>query len=160
MNALDFAGVYERYGADVFRFALYLTGDRARAEDIASETFVRAWVATGEIRLETIRATCSDRANLHVDGCGRSRWQGAMPADPRDDAPGPDAIAAGRDALGAVLTALQAMPEPDRAAVLMRADGMAYDEISRALGLSAAAVRVKVHRARLRLVAQGFGGVK
>jgi RNA polymerase sigma-70 factor (ECF subfamily) len=155
MDALDFAGVYERYGADVFRFALYLTGDRARAEDIASETFVRAWVATGEIRLETIKGyLLSIARNLHIEGFRRSRWQGAMPADVRDGAPGPDAVAAGRDALDAVLTALQAMPEPDRAAVLMRADGMAYDEISRALGLSAAAVRVKVHRARLRLVAQ------
>jgi DNA-directed RNA polymerase specialized sigma24 family protein len=49
MNPVDFGGIYERYAADVFRFALYLGGNRADAEEIASETFVRAWLATGEI---------------------------------------------------------------------------------------------------------------
>jgi len=43
MNAPDFGGLYEKYAADVFRFALYLSGNRADAEEIASETFVRAW---------------------------------------------------------------------------------------------------------------------
>jgi DNA-directed RNA polymerase specialized sigma24 family protein len=42
--------------------------------------------------------------------------------------------------------------------VLMRADGLPYMEIARALELSPAAARVRVHRARLKLVALGFGG--
>ncbi len=51
-----------------------------------------------------------------------------------------------------MLTALQALPEIDRAAVLMRADDeMAYEEIARALGISVSAAKVKVHRARLTL---------
>jgi len=67
-------------------------------------------------------------------------------------------VAAGRNALAAALAALQAMPEIERARLLMRADGVPYGEISRALGVSTAAVRVKVHRVRLKLAAQGFGG--
>jgi RNA polymerase sigma-70 factor (ECF subfamily) len=159
MNAVDFGGIYERYGSDVFRFALYLTGSRSEAEDIASETFVRAWVATGEIRLETVKGYLFSIArNLHIEGFRRRRREGVMPDDVRDAAPGPEAVAAGRDALAAVLAALQAMPESDRAAVLMRADGVPYGDISRALGLTTAAVRVKVHRARLKLAAHGSGG--
>jgi len=47
---------------------------------------------------------------------------------------------------------LQTLPEPDRAALLMRAlNEMPYEEIARALGLSLTAVKVKVHRARLAL---------
>jgi RNA polymerase sigma-70 factor, ECF subfamily len=51
-----------------------------------------------------------------------------------------------------VLAGLQKLPEVDRAALLMRAfEEMPYEEIARALGLSLAAVKVKVHRARLAL---------
>jgi len=57
-----------------------------------------------------------------------------------------------KDELGRVLRALQEFPEVDRAAVLMRADeGLPYEEIAIALGLPVATVKVKVHRARLRL---------
>jgi len=42
MRTLDLGGLFERYRPDVFRFALYLTGNRADAEDVASETFARA----------------------------------------------------------------------------------------------------------------------
>ena len=56
--------------------------------------------------------------------------------------------------LAAVLAALGTFPEADRAALLMRAqDEMSYAEIGAALGLSEGAVRVKVHRARLKLAA-------
>jgi RNA polymerase sigma-70 factor (ECF subfamily) len=159
MDPVDFGGVYERHAADVFRFALYLSGNRAEAEEIASETFVRAWIATGRIRLETIKAYLFSIArNLHIERLRRRRLEGAMPADVRDGAPSQEAATAGRDALSAVLAALQTMPEVDRAAVLMRADGLPYEEIARALELSPAAVRVKVHRARLKLAAQGYGG--
>jgi RNA polymerase sigma-70 factor (ECF subfamily) len=53
-----------------------------------------------------------------------------------------------------VAAALRQLPEVDRAALLMRAeDGLPYEEIAAALGLSVAAARVKVHRARLKLAA-------
>ena len=51
-----------------------------------------------------------------------------------------------------MLAGLQNLPEIDRAALLMRAlDGMAYEEISRALGISLSSAKVKIHRARLAL---------
>ena len=40
---VDFHGLFDRSGRDVYRFALYLTGDPSLAEEIAQETFVRAW---------------------------------------------------------------------------------------------------------------------
>ena len=53
---IDFSSVSERYAPDVHRFALYLCGDAAWAEDIAAETFVRAWVTPVEIRAATVKA--------------------------------------------------------------------------------------------------------
>jgi RNA polymerase sigma-70 factor (ECF subfamily) len=47
---------------------------------------------------------------------------------------------------------MQRLPELDRAALLMRAQGeLSYEAIAAALGLSTVAARVKVHRARLEL---------
>jgi RNA polymerase sigma-70 factor (ECF subfamily) len=48
---------------------------------------------------------------------------------------------------------MQRLPEIDRAALLMRAqDQMSYEEISHALNLSVSAAKVKIHRARLKLM--------
>ena len=40
-QAFDFAGLYHRHANDVYRYALFLSGNHATAEDIVSETFVR-----------------------------------------------------------------------------------------------------------------------
>jgi len=53
---LSFQELYESYAPDVFRFAFSLSGERAEAEDITSETFVRAWVNRSAIRTETLKA--------------------------------------------------------------------------------------------------------
>ncbi len=51
-----------------------------------------------------------------------------------------------------VLVDLQHLPKIDRAALVMRAfDELPYEEIARALGISLAATKVRIHRARLAL---------
>ncbi len=52
----DFSALYKKYAPDVFRFALYLSGDRSQAEDITSETFVRAWTSPEPIAVATVKA--------------------------------------------------------------------------------------------------------
>ena len=62
-------------------------------------------------------------------------------------------VASSRDELRAVFEALQQLPEIDRAALLLRAhEGLSYAEIAATLDLTVAAARVKVHRARMRLI--------
>ena len=53
---LNFRDMYDSYAAEVYRFALSLTGDSPEAEDITSETFVRAWSHISTIRTETLKA--------------------------------------------------------------------------------------------------------
>jgi RNA polymerase sigma-70 factor (ECF subfamily) len=90
--------------------------------------------------------------NLHVDGRREQARRGPAYEDRADPSPGPDAVLDRRDELARVMAALQTLPEVDRAALLMRADDeLPYEDIASALGLSVAAARVKVHRARLRL---------
>jgi RNA polymerase sigma-70 factor (ECF subfamily) len=53
---ISFHDLYERHWRDVYRFALFLSGNPTHAEDLASDTFVRAWTARGSIRESTVRA--------------------------------------------------------------------------------------------------------
>jgi len=149
----DFESLYRRYAQDVYRFALYLSGSPVQAEDIASETFVRVWTIRDTIRVASVKAYLFTIArNLHADGRRHEARHVELPEGLLDPAPGPEVEARDRQALEAVLEALQQIPELDRTALLMRAqDGIPYEEIAAALGLSLPAARVKVHRARLRL---------
>jgi RNA polymerase sigma-70 factor, ECF subfamily len=150
---IDVAAVYDRYAKDVYRFALYLCGNRAQAEDIASETFARAWIARDQIRVGTVKAYLLMIArNLYRDGRRRDWRAEELDAAQRDPGPDPETAAGDRAALDRVLIALAQLPEPDRAALLLSAqEGMTSEEIAAALGLSVPAVKVKIHRARLRL---------
>jgi RNA polymerase sigma-70 factor (ECF subfamily) len=150
---IDFHSLYERYSQDVYRFALFLSGDASLADDIAQEAFVRAWVTPGEVRGGTVKAYLFMIArNLYRAELRREARHVAMDVALPDRKPSPEAIFEGREDLSAVLNALQRLPEKDRAALLMHAqDGMPYATIAEALGLSVGAVKVKIHRARIKL---------
>jgi len=150
---LGFHDLYERYSLDVFRFALYLCGDRAAAEDITAETFVRAWTAPGELRAVTVKSYLFAIArNVHNTEHRRQALRAEMPEYLPDPAPGPEHSTGERQRLRRLLTGLQRLPEVDRAALAMRVlEDMPYEQIAAALGLSVAAAKVKVHRARLKL---------
>jgi RNA polymerase sigma-70 factor (ECF subfamily) len=150
---LTFHELYERHAQDVYRFAYWMCGDPAEAEDITSETFVRAWLAQTPIRTETVKAYLFAIArNLYRQQCRRSRREVDLDSLERDPAPTPDELVEDRLALVEAQAAIEALPEVDRAALIMRVlYDMPYDEIARALSLSVVAAKVKVHRARLRL---------
>jgi RNA polymerase sigma-70 factor, ECF subfamily len=149
----DLSAIFRTYAPDVFRFALYLSGNREEAEDITSETFVRAWSAPDRIEMATVKAYLFTIArNLFRMERRRSRKSGELDETLRDPQAGPGRIAEGRQELDAVLAALQQLPEIDRAALLMRAfEEMPYEEIARSLEISQGTAKVKVHRARLML---------
>jgi RNA polymerase sigma-70 factor (ECF subfamily) len=155
----EFEALYRRHATDVHRFALYLTGDRALAEDIVSETFVRVWTSPSDVRPATVKAYLFTIARrIFLDGRRRNARLAPLEDGHADQGPDPHARAAARDELERTLAALQTLPETDRAALLMRAqDGLPYEDIAASLGLSVAAAKVKVHRARVRLAQAGLG---
>ena len=148
-----FSELFQAHSRDVYRFALFLSGDHDLAEDIVSETFIRVWHARDRLDLTTVKACLLAIArNLFLDGRRRAARRTALVDEHVDPRPGPEQAISSRDELQAVLTALQALPEIDRAAVLLRAEeGLSYDEIGALLGLTPIAARVKVHRARAKL---------
>jgi RNA polymerase sigma-70 factor (ECF subfamily) len=153
----DFSALYKKYAQDVFRFALYLSGDRSQAEDITSETFVRAWTSSEAIEVATVKGYLFTIArNLFLHGLRRESRHVQMDSELPDPQASPYVQAEKKEELLTVLAGLQELPEIDRSAVLMRAlDGMPYEEISRALGISLSSAKVKVHRAR-----QALAGIR
>ena len=158
-----FALLFDRYHASVARFAFRFVGDRARAEELTQDIFVKLYrnaksykpsakfktflfrVATnhclnevrrGEYRVEhTSTETEADEGGLEVAGGEGDR---------------PDQALAGRELERAVGEALKAMSERERAAFTMcRFEGMAYRDIAEALEASEAAVKSLIHRATL-----------
>jgi DNA-directed RNA polymerase specialized sigma24 family protein len=52
---MDLHDLYTRCAADVHRFALYISGNPALADDLTSETFLRAWSSASPIREASAR---------------------------------------------------------------------------------------------------------
>ena len=149
-----FSELFQAHSRDVYRFALFLSGDHDLAEDIVSETFIRVWHARDRLDLTTVKAYLLAIArNLFLDERRRAARRTALVDEHVDPRPGPEQAASLRGELQAVLSALQALPEIDRAAVLLRAEeSLSYEEIGALLGLTPIAARVKVHRARTKLI--------
>lgn len=150
----DFEHLYRKYASDVYRFALYLSRDRAAAEDITSETFIRAWSGPDDLKRTTVKGFLFTIArNLFLQNLRNSARHTAESNEPRaDSAASPERVAELKDELRNVLRNMRQLTEMDRAALLMSAvDGMDQREIASTLNLSLAAVKVKIHRARRKL---------
>ncbi len=157
---LRFEDVYAQYAHDVYRFAYWLTGNPFDAEDIMAETFVRAWTNLRSIRTETLKAYLLKIArNFYLEQVRKQRRQVTLARSHPDPLPGPEDLAQDRAELAVVQKVLQALPESDRAAFVLRVQHeLPYAEIARVLELSEVAVRVKVHRTRKKLLTARVSG--
>jgi RNA polymerase sigma-70 factor, ECF subfamily len=147
---VSFHELYERHWRDVYRFALFLSGNPALAEDLASDTFMRAWSARGPIREATVRA--------YLLTITRNLWRDLKRRDarlvPLEEAAVPPIEARGDQLVDLQWTErqLELVAAGDRAALLLHArDGLSYEEIARRLDISVGAVKSRIFRARLAL---------
>jgi RNA polymerase sigma-70 factor (ECF subfamily) len=142
--------IYERYHRDVYRFALFLTGDPSLAEDLAAETFVRTWTARDRIRQNTVKAyLLTITRNLHRDHRRASRAFIELPDALEDRAPRADVQAEHRSSLRDIRTRLRRVARGDRRALMLYVfKDMSYTEIAAALGISVAATKSRISRAR------------
>ena len=150
----DIESLYERYAPDVLRFVLFLSGDPVMADEITSDTFVSAWLARERIRRPTVKSYLFAIAhNLYRDLQRRRERHAALNERMTDKRVSAQTHMEQTAEVRAVLAALQQLPEIDRTALLMRAlDEIPYEEIAETLGIPLATVKVKVYRARLKLM--------
>src|SRR5215470_1691637 len=98
----DFSALYKKYAPDVFRFALYLSGDHSLAEDITSETFVRVWASPEEIEAATVKGYLITIArNLFLKGLRTRSRHVQMDTEFPDASPSPHDQAAQKEKLDA-----------------------------------------------------------
>jgi RNA polymerase sigma-70 factor (ECF subfamily) len=148
--------LFNTYNEPLVRFLTRQLGDRDWAEEIAQETFVRAleqdtiasersWifaVALNLVRDETRR-----------DARHRKRLERLRSEAKAESVVMPAPTSMERDEERArARSAVESLAERDRDALLMREEGLGYDEIAAALDLSIGSVGTTLSRARRRLM--------
>ncbi len=154
--------IYLRYVSPIRNYLRRLSGDADLADDLVQEVFYRAmrqlWAG---VKVRHISAWLYRIArNLYLDHVKRARFL-EVPLDEADlRAPGvapvssedPQDAALRREEHDEVARGLLALPEQQRSCLLLRAvEGLAYEEIAEALGMTEGAVKACLHRARRRL---------
>jgi len=159
--------LFAEYHGPLVRFLTRRLGDRDAAEEIAQETFMRA------MKQETITSERSwlfaVASNLVRDEGRRSQRQQRrleLLREQSESAVEPEPTSMERaDERDLARRAIAMLGERDRDALLMREEGLDYDEIARALDLSPGSVGTTLSRARRRLLEayeslQGEQGVR
>lgn len=151
----QFDALVRAHTGDLFRYAYWLCGDEALAQDLAQETFLRAWRS-----LDTLRDTAAAKAWLitilrreHARLYERKQFDttdiSELELDDRE-ALTPEQI--GEDAI--VRAAMQKLDPKYREPLLLQVlGGFSCEEIASELELSSAAVMTQLFRARQKLKA-------
>jgi len=88
---IDFSELYRTHAGDVHRFALFLSGDPALADDILSETFIRLWHARERVDLTTVKGYLLAIArNLFLADRRHARRITTLDERVQDNRPGPE----------------------------------------------------------------------
>ena len=160
------AGFVRRFQARVFGLALAIVGDRAAAEEVAQETFLRAWRHAGSFdprRGAVASWLLTIARNTAVDASRQSRFR---PMDPdailalahTDPGPNPEEAAMTGHDIRAVREALKALPDEQRRVLVMAAfGGMTVREIAEAedIPLGTAKTRIRSGMLKLRTALEG-----
>lgn len=166
-----FATLYHQHTPGMIRFATRMTRNRALAEDLVQDTWVSVLdhIATFEGRASLVSWIYAILLNKTRSRTQREARQQSLDAAPDGsdadsfDATGhwkllpalwdeltPERIVAGRHVLEIVNAAIDDLPDQQKTILLLRGThGLSGDEICELLSISAANVRVSLHRARL-----------
>jgi RNA polymerase sigma-70 factor (ECF subfamily) len=149
-----FGELLQRYRQPIFRFVWRLLDNAADADEVAQETFVRAWQHLAEFdpRQKFSTWLFALARNAAID---RLRWRKRHPTETlAPDAPLPAATSVtaevqNRELSDQIAAAVQALPEDQRTAlVLAEYEGLSHAEIGAVMHCSAKSVESRLYRAR------------
>ena len=161
-----FAALVVRHQASVFRLARLLTSTADEAEDVLQQTFLAAWTGIrgfrGDASVRTWLLTITRNAALSLRS--RSRRDPIQPTASESIAdlglragwggPSPEDLAIARQRHDRLADAFGRLPAADREILTLRdLEGLSGEETALLLGLSVAAMKSRLHRARLALAA-------
>lgn len=155
MNDAELERLFKTYHVPLVRYLTRRLGDRDWAEEVAQETFLRA---LRQVHLTNERAWLFAVAtNLVRDDARREdrrRQKLRLLAEESREVQVESVESQLERAQEAALArkAIDGLIERDRLALLMREEGLNYEEIAEALGLSVGSIGTTLARARRRLV--------
>ena len=150
----QFDALVRSLSGDLFRYAYWLCGDEALANDLVQETFLRAWRALSDLR-ETNAAkawliTILRREHARLYERKTPQFSDVSEIDIPDERDTVQPESAGEDA--AIRAAIRRLEPKYREPLLMQVlGGFSCEEIARELNISAAAVMTQLFRARQKL---------
>ena len=148
------AELMQRFRRPIVSFCYRLLGQAAEADDVAQETFVRAYQARQRLRSGANLATWlfTIARNLCLD---RLRYRKRHPTEPLENAPEPATSTnevGNREISTAIAAAIAQLPEDQRTAVVLAEyHGLSYAEIAEIMKCSGKSVEARLYRARLAL---------
>jgi len=157
----QFEALVRAHSGELYRYAYWLCGQEALAQDLVQETFLRAWRALDGLREDVAAkawlATILRREHARLFERKPMPTTDIAELDLGDTSPGPEHL--GEDAvLRSAISRLDAKyREP---LVLQVLGGFSLAEIAAQLGISESAVMTQVFRARQKLKALLDGGGK
>ena len=144
----------------VFSLAYKLTGNREMANDVAQESFIRAWKAIGKFRGDSTFGTWIYRITVNTAWTLRKKakkhyslniedTQEPVVVDEKKD---PELVAINSDLSLVLRKALNQIPLEQRIIVeLKNIEGRSHKEIADYLDISVTAAKVRLHRAHQKL---------
>lgn len=144
---------YAAHAVGLLRFAVALTADRARAEDLVQDAFVRLHGAAAPPADEAVgaylRRTVANLAVDHHRHRAVTERRAPAPAGPADSA---EVAAVEGERARAVAAAVAALPHRQRECVgLHYFAGLSDAAVAAELGLAVGSVKTHLHRARATL---------
>jgi RNA polymerase sigma-70 factor, ECF subfamily len=158
-DADAFGRLYDRYADVVFRYVLFRVGDRSLAEDVTSETFLRAFRRITSISYQgrDVGAWFVTIArNIVLDHVKSSRFRlevsTADPDDGRAVAAGPESQVLANIAHAELLRCVEQLGDDQRECIVLRfLQGLSVAETAEVMNRNAGAIKALQHRAVRRL---------
>jgi RNA polymerase sigma-70 factor, ECF subfamily len=155
-DAARFTAIYDACRQRVWAYAAARAGRQA-ADDVVSETFTVAWRRLADVPEPALPWLLGVARNVLRDRYREQARQAAFATDFAGEPvrlPGAEGDIADRVAERlAVVRALAAIPDADREILILVAwQGLAPKDAAKVVGCSATALRVRLHRARKRLL--------
>lgn len=164
-----FGALVRRHTPRMYRVALRITGSPGEAEDVVQDSWLAAWRSLGSFRQESAVSTWlyrvvtnsalallrRRRPTISLDcpeAAGRSTLDSALLAGA---VPGPEGRVVRAEEVDAVLRAIGRLELSQRVPLVLRElEGLSYDEVAEVLDVNVGALRSRLHRARVALLAE------
>jgi RNA polymerase sigma-70 factor (ECF subfamily) len=150
-----------RHTPRMYRVALRILRDPVDAEDVVQDAWVSAWRALSTFRGDSAATTWLYRVVTNAALQHLRRRRLTVPLDERteqtyaDTGEGPEHAVLRGERSAAVLAAIATLEPAQRVPlVLHELEGMSYQEVAEIVGVNVTALRSRLHRARVALLAE------